>query len=151
MPSWRKENRITNRSGDLSPTVPNTGRRNSVFDGGSITNLSAAFVPEHKKFVNGRQICYRVDFKLLLLDVPGKADLRRHDVLSVSWNFLEEPVPKSTVVWRTATCLHTYGPTHSPLGTKTQNWVQSTSYQSTLRSSMAHHFFDTPTLFISPA
>lgn len=63
-----------------------------------------------------------MEFKLLLLNIPGKAELRIHDVLSVQCNFLEEPVPKSTVVWRTDAYTHMYPPT--PPGTITQNWIQ---------------------------
>lgn len=53
-------------------------------------------------------------FKRLVLNIPGKVDLSIHGALSVPCNFLEEPVPKATVVWRTAKCLHTYVPTHFP-------------------------------------
>ena len=42
--------------------------------------------------------------------------------LSVQCNFLEEPVSKSTVVWRTDAYTHMYPPT--PSRTITQNWIQ---------------------------
>lgn len=41
------------------------------------------------------------DFNPLVLNVPGKAGLGMHDVLSVPGRLLEEPVPKSAVVWGT--------------------------------------------------